>query len=82
MRIGAAAAKVARDGLADLRARGMRVAVQKSLAGHHHAGGAEAALQGIRFDEGLLNRRQAIVRLQSFDRRDRLAGDFDRQKQT
>src|SRR6202162_1526101 len=82
MRIGPAAAEVPGDGVADLFARGPRVAVEERLARHHHSGGAEAALQGVGLDEGLLDRREAPIRRQPLDRGDLLSLDFVREEET
>jgi hypothetical protein len=56
MRIGAAAAEVAADRRLTSLGRWIGHALQQRRAAHHHAGRAEAALQGIVLDEGSLNR--------------------------
>src|ERR1700682_1160186 len=48
----------------------MRVVVEQVPAGHHHPGGAEAALQGVLADETLLDRVEDAVALEVLDRAD------------
>lgn len=79
--IGAAAAEIPGKRLADLRARRLRVPVEKDLAGKHHPGGAESALQRVGGDERLLQGSQAAVRGQALDRRDRPSGNLVRERQ-
>src|SRR6185436_10732214 len=81
VRVGAAAAEIPCDRRADLIAVGLRVRVQQHLAGHDHSRGAVAALEGIRFDERLLDCREPSVRREALDRRDLAAPDLVGQSQ-
>src|SRR5436190_595662 len=47
VRIRAAAAEIAGDGVLDFFAGGLGIAVEERLAGHDHAGRAEAALERV-----------------------------------
>ena len=62
LRVGAAAADVAREGRADLRPRRLRVRLQQGCRRHDLARCAEPALERILGDERLLERRSARVR--------------------
>ena len=53
LHIAGAAADVVADGVADLRLRGVEVFVQQALGTDHHAGDAEAALDGSGLAEGV-----------------------------
>src|SRR5215212_5740837 len=53
--VGPAAADVAAEPLLDLGQRRLLVLVQERLAGHHHARGAEAALEGVALHERRLD---------------------------
>ena len=60
-------------------ARGMRVVIEQRLGAHQLAGGAEAALRAVVFDEGFLQRMQLVVVRQAFDGLDGAAVGPDRE---
>src|SRR5512143_1448762 len=62
-----AAAQVAGDGVADLVFRRLLAAFQQGVAGEHHAGRAEAALQAVLLHEPLLDRIERRVLFQALD---------------
>src|SRR5512135_1245953 len=62
-----AAAQVAGDGVADLVLGRLLVAPQQGVAGEHHAGRAETALQAVLLHEPLLDRIELRVLFQPFD---------------
>src|SRR5581483_6440734 len=59
--VAGAAAQVARDGLPDLRLRGVRALAEKARERHEEARRAEAALQPVMLVEGLLQGIQALA---------------------
>ena len=72
--VAGASAEIAPDRVPDLLFRGIRVFIDQRLAGHHHARGAETALDGPAGAEGIDKRfflevRQAFHRLDRFPRR-------------
>ena len=66
----AAAAKIGLEPSADLGIGGVRLFLQQRLCAHHHAGNAIAALRGLRFDEGALDRRRLRERAEPLERGD------------
>src|SRR5262245_13849395 len=63
-----AATEVARNGEANFLLRRIRIAFQQGDAGHHHAGGAEPALETVLLPEPLLDRMELAVLLQILHR--------------
>src|SRR5882724_4664353 len=70
-RVARAAAEVARDRVADLLVRRLRVLVEQGGGGHEHAGNAEPALRHAVAHERLLHRREHAGARQPLDGRDR-----------
>jgi len=68
--IAGAAAKIALEPVGEILAR----RVVEGRGGHDHAGGAEAALKGLRIEKRLLHRVQLAVLRQAFDGGDLVAG--------
>src|SRR3954468_6788412 len=68
-----AAADAAGDRGADLLVARVGVRVQQPAARHQHAGGAEAALQGVMLVEALLYRVELALTLERLDRADLMA---------
>ena len=80
--VAGAAAEVARDRLPNLLIRGIGIFFQEGFEGHHEAGGAEAALQGVGLVEGFLDGMQMIgVGGQALDGEDVVAVGLHREEQ-
>ena len=75
--IGAAAAKVAGDGVAHIGFSGMRILLEQRGAAHDHARSAETALHGIMADEGSLHGMQLLIGGEAFDGGDLMADRVD-----
>ncbi len=69
-RVPGAATEDAAEAVEDLPLGGLRDAREEVVRGHQHRGGAGAALGAAAGEERLLERRQACVRRQAFDRVD------------
>src|SRR5664280_2341680 len=69
-RVGPAPAEVAAHGIPHVVLGRLRVLREERRAGDDHPRRAEAALEGIRVDEGLLERRHCLRAAEAFDRRD------------
>src|SRR4029079_5822259 len=70
VRICAAAAEMAAHCAAHVIEIAVRIALDEMSAAHHHARCAEAALQGVVFDERLLYGMKLLTLRKPFDRRD------------
>ena len=81
MFVAGAAAEVARDGGADLQLCRVGIAVQQGLGAQDKARRAEAALQRVVIDDGLLQRVQDAALGQPLDRRHPFARDGQGQHQ-
>src|SRR5579875_2318146 len=68
-----ASAHIAGEIIADLLARARPALRHQFVRGKQHARGAEAALRGVEFDEGLLQLREGSLPRQALDRIDALA---------
>ena len=68
--VAGAAAEVAGDGVANLVVGGLGLLLEESVAGHQHAGRAEAALQPVLLKEALLQRMELAVLFEAFDGHD------------
>src|SRR5258708_653199 len=68
------------DSLTDLGGGWLWVAVEQPPGRHHHAWGAEAALQAMTFGEALLDRIELGPRRETFYRPDAPASDHHRQQ--
>src|SRR5690606_10243935 len=69
--MGAAAAQVELELVADLLLGGMRIAIEQGLERHDHAVQTIAALRALLVDEGLLDGSEPLEGAQAFER-----GDF------
>src|SRR5215204_658951 len=67
LHVASAHAQVAGEIVPNVVLRGLDVALQQGVAGHHESRRAEAALQREVRDECLLDRRQRAVARESFD---------------
>ena len=76
--VAGATAQISGDCLADFRFGRLVHRPKQCRRRHHHAGGAEAALEAMFFPEPLLNRIQCSTDRQAFHRRERLALGLDR----
>jgi len=75
----AAAAQVTVHVLNDFFPRGMPIFQQKSIGGDNHSRRAVATLESVMIEESFLDRVQASLCTQAFDRQHMLPGDvFDR----
>src|SRR6476646_9600538 len=63
--VAGAAAQIPGDRLADVLFAWLRVAAEQGVTRHHHARGAEAALEAVLLEEPLLNRIELAVFLES-----------------
>src|SRR5262249_39167353 len=71
-----AATEIAAEGPLDLAIARVRGALEERLAGHDHAVDAVAALGGLLFDEGSLERVRLLARAQPLERRDPAPGSL------
>src|SRR5690606_1470448 len=75
--VAGAPADIAFEVLADLGLGGLRVVGQQGNGRHHHAGGAEAALQAMALAKRRLDGMELVAFGQAFDRGDRAAIDLE-----
>ena len=81
LHVAGAAAKVARQRVADRLASGTRLAREKLGERDDEPRRAEAALDGARVDQGALHHREIVVAGEAFDRRDRPLADVGGERQ-
>src|SRR3954465_4260105 len=79
--IARAAAEVRRQHLENLLVRQLGIGLQRIYRKHQEAGRAEAALERMMGDEGLLHGVQFVAVCETFDRSDTLALRLDREHQ-
>ncbi len=74
--------KVSGHGFFDVVEIGCGIAIKECFAGHHHAGSAIAALEGIALDKSLLEGVELIALGESFDGGDLCVVGVDREHHT
>jgi len=77
MRVRAAATEMAADCGVDIISGWIRFVLQQRSAAHDHSWGAEAALQGVMYDECGLHRVKLVASCQSLDRRHAASAHLD-----